>query len=83
MEENILHSIDKTVINNNESFIKEMNIDTQFKRKPKILSVGQKQKFLRSKWKYLNGENTNEREHLIVMNSKTFKSELYPVGSFK
>lgn len=31
-------------------------------------------------WKYTTGENTNEREHLIVFDTSTFKSELYPLS---
>lgn len=32
------------------------------------------------KWKYVNGDNTNEREHLIILNTSTLKSELYPIN---
>lgn len=32
-------------------------------------------------WRYISGENTSEREHLIVLTTSTLKSELYPLNS--
>jgi len=32
------------------------------------------------KWKYVSGDNTNDNEHLIVLNPSTFSSILYPLN---
>jgi hypothetical protein len=32
------------------------------------------------KWNYISGENTDEREHLIVFDTSILKSELYPLS---
>lgn len=31
------------------------------------------------KWRYISGANTYDREHLIILNTSSLKSELYPL----